>query len=95
MSSTMGPRDDGIAIAIGLVPIPPLRRRTISSARTVIPPPISAAMHTVPPATSGHITSITLMPVSRTLPAPVGVLDRPESSATIRPISSRLTGVSL
>jgi hypothetical protein len=34
---------------------------------TVMPPPGSPAIAIVPPATSGHITSITLMPVSNSL----------------------------
>ena len=43
---------------------PALSRRTSSSMTTVPPPPGSPAIIKVPPATSGHIASITLMPVS-------------------------------
>ena len=45
-------------------------RRTSSSMTTVSPAPYSPASATVPPAGSGHITSITLMPVSISLGLP-------------------------
>ena len=44
---------------------PPLSRRTSSSIITITPAPMSVAIAKVPPATSGHMTSITLMPVSQ------------------------------
>jgi hypothetical protein len=49
---------------------PPLSRRTSSSIITMTPAPMSVAIAKIPPATSGHITSITLMPVSKNFGSP-------------------------
>src|SRR5262245_54701465 len=75
--------------------VPPLRRRTISSVVTAMPLPASPTIATVPPATSGLITSITLIPVSRIRSGPAARRASPDSSVTICPRLSRFTGVAL